>query len=81
MSESVARILSGIEHVQTIASGSGVDHLSRMKALYGGQRWRKMKGQARVESASGRVGWAEIHWYECHGAGKRRIKVKRWLER
>lgn len=80
MSEQVVEILSRIEGVETIATGSGVDQLAGMKKLYGGDRWRKMKGRARVQGRTGRIGWAEIHWYECHGVGKRRIKVKRWLE-
>lgn len=27
----------------------------------------------------GAPGMAEVHWYECHGVGKVKMKVKRWL--
>jgi len=33
-----------------------------------------------VRLADGRVRRAELHWYEAHGVGKRKIKVKRFLE-
>jgi hypothetical protein len=45
---------------------------------FGGRNWRKCKGVAPVE-AEGNSGLAEIHWYECHGIGKVKMKVKRWL--
>jgi hypothetical protein len=80
MSERVFQILTAIERRETIATAAGVDHLGQLQATYGGTRWRKMKGRARVEAQSGRIGWAEIHWYECQGIGRRRIKIKYWLE-
>ncbi len=33
---------------------------------------------ALVES-NGTSSLAEVHWYECHGIGKVKMKVKRWL--
>ena len=29
---------------------------------------------------NGRVRFAELHWYEAHGIGKKEIKRKRYLE-
>ena len=51
-----------------------------MIAKVGGQNWRKMKGVARVEDDYCYIGDAEIHWYEAHGIGKVRWKIKRRLE-
>ena len=39
-------------------------------------RWRKLKGRARVILPDGTRCFAEIHWYEAHGIGKRDIKIK-----
>jgi hypothetical protein len=47
---------------------------------HGGKRWRKLKGDATVRLASGSLRRAEIHWYEAHGAGKRGLKIKRFLD-
>jgi len=27
--------------------------------------------------ATGRICWAEIHWYEAHGLGRKLVKIKR----
>ena len=32
-----------------------------------------------VETEDGANQLAEIHWYEAHGIGKVKMKVKRWL--
>ncbi len=32
-----------------------------------------------VELDSGQVAKAEVHWYEAHGVGKVKLKVKKWL--
>jgi hypothetical protein len=55
---------------ETIASGK----------IYGGRRWRKLKGTARVKLADGTICHAEVHWYEAHGIGAREFKIKRILE-
>ena len=54
--------------------------LQRLQKLYGRGRWRKMKGEALIRLASGRVRRAELHWYEAHGIGKRLMKRKRYLD-
>jgi hypothetical protein len=42
--------------------------------------WRKMKAVADVRLADGTTRTAEIHWYEAHGVGKRKLKLKRFLD-
>jgi hypothetical protein len=73
-------ILGEITVVETIASGTGIRDLRRLRKNYGRGRWRKMKGMARVRLASGRVRLAELHWYEAHGIGKKEIKRKCYLD-
>jgi len=43
-------------------------------------RWRKLKGRATVRLESGSIRNAEIHWYEAHGIGRKRFKIKRFLD-
>ena len=69
-------IVSEITAIEKIASGTGVRDRNRLRKLYGGNRWRKLKGLAQVRLSSGRIRTAEIHWYEAHGVGKREFKLK-----
>jgi hypothetical protein len=69
-------IVGEIANVETIAAGTGVRDRARLLKQYGGGRWRKLKGVARVRLLSGRVRLAEVHWYEAHGIGKREFKLK-----
>lgn len=73
-------ILGPITNVATIAVGRKIRELDRVQKLYGKGRWRKMKGEASIRLASGRVRRAELHWYEAHGIGKRLMKRKRYLD-
>ena len=69
-------LVSEITNVETIAAGTGVRERARLRKQYGGGRWRKLKGVARVRLKSGRIRLAEVHWYEAHGIGKREFKLK-----
>ena len=73
-------IIGEIEEIETIATGTSIRELARLKKLYGLGRWRKRKGIARVRLQSGRVRLAELHWYDAHGIGKKDIKRKRYLD-
>lgn len=73
-------IVDDISAIETIATGSGIRELDRLRRTYGQGNWRKMKGIARVNLSSGRVRVAELHWYETHGIGKKEMKRKRYLE-
>lgn len=70
-------IIGAILEIQVIASGKSIRERKRLAKLYGGTRWRKMKGIASIQSTSGRIRIAELHWYEAHGIGKKEIKIKR----
>jgi hypothetical protein len=73
-------IISEISNIEIIAVGSSIRDLRELQNRYGGRRWRKLKGFATVRQEDGSIREAEIHWYECHGVGRRRLKVKRWIE-
>jgi len=66
--------------IETIAVGSGIRDIARLRKRYGTGRWRKLKGIAAVRLSNGRVRQAEVHWYEAHGIGKKRLKIKRFLD-
>jgi hypothetical protein len=73
-------IIGEIEKVETIAVGKSIRDIARLRKQYGPGRWRKLKGVATVRLIDGRIKKAEVHWYEAHGIGKRKIKVKRYLD-
>jgi hypothetical protein len=66
--------------VETIATGKSIRELPRPRRLCGKDRWRKMKGVARIQLRDGRVRLAELHWYEAHGIGKKEFKRKKYLD-
>lgn len=69
-----------MRNTETIASGRGIHILTRLVRLYGKGNWRKLKGFARVRLPDGTIAEAEIHWFEAHGIGKRRMKIKRLVD-
>lgn len=73
------RYFRPIENIETIARRFSIRDLDRLRRDYGGTGWRKLKGEARVELFDGSIRTAKLHWYECHGIGKREIKIKRLL--
>lgn len=73
-------IIGPIEQATTIAAGAGVRQTRRLRRLYGGRRWLKRKGFARIRTSDGMIKHAEIHWYEAHGIGKREFKISRSTE-
>lgn len=73
-------IISEISDVETIAVGSKIRDVLRLRRTYGKGRWRKLKGVAKVRLRSGRIRLAELHWYEAHGIGRKEIRRKRYLD-
>jgi len=72
-------IIGEISHIETFAVGSAIREIKRLRKLYGKGRWRKRKGIARVQLPDGEVYFAEIHWYEATGIGRKEFKIKRLL--
>jgi hypothetical protein len=72
-------IIGEITEVETIAVGSKIRQIARLRKQFGKGRWRKLKGLATVRLKNGRIRKVELHWYEAHGIGKRKLKIKRYL--
>ncbi len=72
-------ILGEIRDIEAIARGLSVRERARLTAQFGRGRWRKLKGVGTVRLATGVVCQAELHWYEAHGIGRRKLKIKRFL--
>jgi len=73
-------IIGEIESIETIAIGGRIKDIMRLRKQYGSAKWRKLKGIAKVRLQSGRTCNAEIHWYEAHGIGRKKLKIKRLLD-
>ncbi len=69
-------IVSELQNIETIASGTGIRDRARLRRQYGRGRWRKLKGIAHVRLINGRIRLAEVHWYEAHGIGRKEFKFK-----
>lgn len=73
-------VIGEIRNIEIIAQGHGIRELARLKRAYGGRRWRKLKGCATVVRRAREL-QAEVHWYECHGIGRREMRIIRFVER
>jgi hypothetical protein len=74
-------IIGQITDIETIAVGSSIRILPVLRKQYGVGRWRKLKSIATVRLADGPLRLAEMHWFEAHGVGKRKVRIKRFLDR
>ncbi len=73
-------ILDEIADTEIIAVESSIREIERLRKAYGLGRWRKLKGVATVRLGDGYITKAELHWYECHGIGKKEFKIKKYLD-
>ena len=73
-------ILGEITDAETIAFTHSIRELHQLRTRFGHGRWRKRKGVANVRLRDGTIRLAEVHWYEAHGVGKVRMKIKRYLD-
>ncbi len=76
----VFEVIGKISEISTIAVGSKIREISDLREQFGHGRLRKLKGIAQVKLQNGRIRLAELHWYEAHGIGKRKIKIKTFLD-
>ncbi len=72
-------IIGEITEIETIAIGNKIREIARLRKQFGKGRWRKLKGLATVRLNNSRIRKVELHWYEAHGIGKRKLKIKRYL--
>lgn len=73
-------IISDVTGKKTIAVGSKIRILALLRKRYGRGRWRKLKGIATVRLFDGSIRVAELHWFEAHGIGKKKMRIKRFLD-
>jgi hypothetical protein len=73
-------IIGEITDVEVIAVGGNIGDIMRLRRQFGPGRWRKLKGVARVRLEHENLRLAEVHWYEAHGVGRRKMKIKRFLD-
>ena len=73
-------ILGEIDNIELIAVGGSIRDIRRLRKQYGPGRWRKLKGTATVALKNGNSLRAELHWYEAHGIGNLKMKIKRFLD-
>jgi len=76
----MVEIIGNISEIQTIAVNREIRILPVLQKRFGKGRWRKLKGVANVRLNDGTIRFAEIHWFEAHGIGKRKIRIKRYLD-
>lgn len=73
-------IIGEVEEIEAIAIGGRIRDIMRLQRQFGPARWRKRKGFAMIRLQSGNMRKAELHWYEAHGIGRKKMKVKRFLD-
>ena len=73
-------VVGEITEIETIAVGNAIRDLAQLRKQFGAGRWRKLKGIAHVRLRNGKMRKVELHWYEAHGIGKRKLKIKRYLD-
>lgn len=69
-------LIGELTDIEVIAVNLSIRELRRLKDEFGGRRWRKLKGSGLVQFPNGEVRKAELHWYEAHEVGRRKMKVK-----
>lgn len=72
-------VVGQLTDIEIIAVNLSIRERRHLREQFGGRRWRKLKGVGRVRFPNGEVRLAELHWYESHGIGRRKMKVKRVL--
>ena len=73
-------IIGEITEIEPIAVGTGVRIRKLLVKRFGRGRWRKLKGRGRVRLPDGTSRIAELHWFEAHGIGRKKMRIKRFLD-
>jgi hypothetical protein len=73
-------VVGQITDIEIIAVGSRIQILPFFRRKFGKGRWRKSKGKSYVKLQNGNVRFAEVHWFEAHGIGKRLMRIKNFLD-
>lgn len=73
-------IVGKIDEIEIIAVGNRIREIERLRKAFGAGRWRKLKGIATVRFEDGTIHRVELHWYEAHGLGRKKLKIKEYLD-
>lgn len=73
-------IIGQIAEIEIIAVGTRIKEIQRLRKVFGRGRWRKLKGKATVRLEDGTIHFVELHWYEAHGIGRKKLKIKAYLD-
>jgi hypothetical protein len=73
-------VIGSIGNRRIIAAGPGLRASKALARKYGPAKWRKAAGDAWIRLADGSMRFAELHWYEAKGIGRRNLKFKRFLD-
>ncbi len=73
-------IIDEIVNIEIIAIGNRIREIARLREEFGQGRWRKLKGETTARLINSRIRRVEVHWYEAHGIGRRKIKIKGYLD-
>lgn len=76
----IFELVEPIEQIETIAAGTSIREIALLRKQFGRGRFRKLKGIAHVKLPNGKIRLAELHWYEAHGVGKKKMKIKTFLD-
>ena len=74
------KIIGQITDIEIIAIGSSIRILPFLRRKFGNGRWRKLKGTTYVKLENGDIRFAEVHWFEAHGIGKKLMRIKTFLD-
>lgn len=74
------KVIGKISQKVIISKGKGIKELNLLEKVYGKAKWRKLKGLARIQLSNGNNRVVELHWYEGHGIGKMKIKIKKFVD-
>ena len=73
-------IVGDITDIEPITIGTRIRILPLLRKRRGRGRWRKLKGKGSVRLSDGTIRRAELHWFEAHGIGKKKMRIKRFLD-
>ena len=65
-----------LTEIETIAKGSGIHELKRLRKSYGSGNWKKMKGIAHIQLKSGKSGWPSFIGMSLMVLAKRKLNAK-----
>ena len=72
------RVIGAIRRIRVIARGTGIRELAKLRKLFGEGNWRKLGGEVLVCLPNGHTRLCEVRWYEAHGVGRKKVKIKRF---